>query len=293
VLHLTAIAHEAGADITLADWAEVSARTPNLVRISPAGEHRMEDLYYAGGVQTILGELARHGLIDTDVLTVTGDKLKHTLKAARPADGIVVRTVEDPYYPEGGLRVLTGNLAPRGAVVKQSAVPAEMRKHSGPARVFDSEDAASQAILSGKIVPGDIIVIRYEGPKGGPGMREMLGPTSAVKGMGLAGSVALVTDGRFSGATSGASIGHVSPEAAEGGAIAFVEEGDDDRHRHRRGHAHCGCHRRAPRHAQAGLDPAAAAGERRLSRALRALRHERRPGCGALMRTADTWEVIR
>ncbi|MCE5203305.1 MAG: dihydroxy-acid dehydratase [Actinomycetia bacterium] len=226
VLHLTAIAHEARADITLKDWAEVSAHTPNLVRISPAGEHHMEDLYYAGGVQTILGELARHGLIDTDVLTVTGDKLKHTLKAARPADGIVVRTVEDPYYPEGGLRVLTGNLAPRGAVVKQSAVPAEMRKHSGPARVFDSEDAASQAILSGKIVPGDIIVIRYEGPKGGPGMREMLGPTSAVKGMGLAGSVALVTDGRFSGATSGASIGHVSPEAAEGGAIAFVEEGD-------------------------------------------------------------------
>lgn len=226
VLHLTAIAHEAGADITLDDWAEVSARTPNLVRVSPASEFHMEDLYFVGGIQAILAELARRDLIDESVMTVTGEKLRHSLKDARPVDGTVVRSIDNPYYAEGGLRVLKGNLAPRGCVVKQSAVPAEMRHHVGPARVFDSEEAASEAILGGTIVAGDIIVIRYEGPRGGPGMREMLGPTSAVKGMGLAGSVALVTDGRFSGATSGASIGHVSPEAAEGGPIALVEEGD-------------------------------------------------------------------
>ncbi|MGB4592926.1 MAG: dihydroxy-acid dehydratase [Coriobacteriia bacterium] len=226
VLHLTAIAHEAGADITLDDWAEVSARTPNLVRVSPAGGHHMEDLYFAGGIQAILAELATKDLIDGDALTVTGEKVGHNLKGVKGADGTVIHSLADAYYPEGGLRVLKGNLAPRGAVVKQSAVPKEMRKHTGPARVFDSEDAASDAILGGKIAAGDIIVIRYEGPKGGPGMREMLAPTSAVKGMGLAGSVALITDGRFSGATSGASIGHVSPEAAEGGPLALVEEGD-------------------------------------------------------------------
>ncbi len=226
VLHLTAIAHEAGADITLDDWAEVSARTPNLVRISPAGAFHMEDLYFAGGIPAIMAELAKRDLIDESVMTVTGEKLHHNLKDVKGADGVVIHSIDEPYYAEGGLRVLKGNLAPRGCVVKQSAVPVEMRLHTGPARVFDSEEAAVDAILGKKIVVGDIIVIRHEGPKGGPGMREMLAPTSAVKGMGLAGSVALITDGRFSGATSGASIGHVSPEAAEGGPIALVEEGD-------------------------------------------------------------------
>jgi len=226
VLHLTAVAHEAGCPITLDDWAAVSARTPNLVRIAPAGTHHMEDLYFAGGVQAIMAELAAHDLIDTHVRTVTGETLKHDLRGVRGADGTVIHPVEDPYYPEGGLRVLKGNLAPRGAVVKQSAVAAEMRQHTGPARIFGSEEAAVEAILGARIKEGDVIVIRYEGPRGGPGMREMLAPTSAVKGMGLASSVALITDGRFSGATSGASIGHVSPEAAEGGPIALVEEGD-------------------------------------------------------------------
>ncbi len=226
VLHLTAIAHEAGADITLDDWSEVSAHTPNLVRVSPASDFHMEDLYFVGGIQAILAELAKRDLIDVGVMTATGEKLRHNLKGVAGADGRVIRSIDDPYYAEGGLRVLRGNLAPRGAVVKQSAVAAEMRQHSGPARVFDSEEAASDAILGGKVVAGDVVVIRYEGPKGGPGMREMLAPTSAVKGIGLAGSVALITDGRFSGATSGASIGHVSPEAAEGGPMALVEEGD-------------------------------------------------------------------
>lgn len=226
VLHLTAIAHEAGADITLDDWAEVSARTPNLVRISPASEYHMEDLYFVGGIPAIMAELAKRDLIDDSVMTATGEKLRRNLKGVAGADGRIIHAIDEPYYAEGGLRVLRGNLAPDGAVVKQSAVAAEMRRHSGPARVFDSEEAASEAILGGKIVAGDVVVIRYEGPKGGPGMREMLAPTSAVKGIGLAGSVALITDGRFSGATSGASIGHVSPEAAEGGPIALVEEGD-------------------------------------------------------------------
>ncbi len=226
VLHLTAIAHEAGADITLDDWADVSAKTPNLVRISPASEYHMEDLYFAGGIPAIMAELAKHDLIDDTVMTATGEKLRHNLKGVAGADGRIIHPVDEPYYAEGGLRVLKGNLAPRGGVVKQSAVAAEMRKHSGPARVFDSEEDAVEAILGGKIVSGDVVVIRYEGPKGGPGMREMLAPTSAVKGIGLAGSVALITDGRFSGATSGASIGHVSPEAADGGTMALVEEGD-------------------------------------------------------------------
>ncbi len=226
VLHLTAIAAEAGAPITLDDWQEVSSRTPNLVRVSPAGEHRMEDLYFAGGIPAIMAELAKGDHIDTKALTVTGGTLADTIKHVAGADGNVIRPITDPYAPIGGLRVLKGNLAPRGAVVKQSAVAPEMRQHSGPARIFESEEAASEAILGGKIREGDVIVIRYEGPRGGPGMREMLSPTSAVKGMGLAKSVALITDGRFSGATSGASIGHVSPEAAEGGPIALIEEGD-------------------------------------------------------------------
>ncbi len=226
VLHLTAIAHEAGADITLDDWSAVSARTPNLVRISPASEFHMQDLHEAGGIPAILSELAEHDLVDLDALTVTGGPMRDTVEASRGADGTVIRPISDPYYPEGGLRVLRGNLAPRGAVVKQSAVAAEMRQHEGPARVFESEEAAVDAILGGRIVAGDVVVIRYEGPKGGPGMREMLTPTSAISGLGLANSVALVTDGRFSGATKGPCIGHVSPEAAEGGPIALVEEGD-------------------------------------------------------------------
>ncbi|MHB1322794.1 MAG: dihydroxy-acid dehydratase [Coriobacteriia bacterium] len=226
VLHLTAIAHEAGSPITLEDWQEVSSRTPNLVRVSPAGEHHMEDLYHAGGITAILAELAKGGHLDTSAITVTGQTLGEDIAGNAGADGDVIRPLTEPYAPVGGLRVLMGNLAPRGAVVKQSAVAAEMRSHSGPARVFESEEDASAAILGGRIMAGDVIVIRYEGPRGGPGMREMLSPTSAVKGMGLASSVALITDGRFSGATSGASIGHVSPEAAEGGPIALVVEGD-------------------------------------------------------------------
>jgi dihydroxy-acid dehydratase len=186
----------------------------------------MEDLYRAGGIPAILAELAKGDHLDTSVLTVTGHPLRKNLHGVAGSDGEVIRPLTDAYAPVGGLRVMKGNLAPRGAVVKQSAVVAEMRQHAGPARVFESEEAATEAILGGHIKPGDVIVIRYEGPKGGPGMREMLSPTSAVKGMGLAGSVALITDGRFSGATSGASIGHVSPEAAEGGPIALVEEGD-------------------------------------------------------------------
>jgi dihydroxy-acid dehydratase len=226
VLHLTAIAHEAGVGITLHDWAEVSARTPNLVRISPASDYHLEDLYFAGGVPAILAELDKRGLVERGAMTVTGKDMGHTIKGLPGADGTVIRPIDDPYYPEGGLRVLRGNLAPRGCVVKQSAVAPEMRKHAGPARVFDSEEDAVAAILGGRIRPGDVVVIRYEGPKGGPGMREMLTPTSAISGMGLSTSVALITDGRFSGATKGPCIGHVSPEAAEGGPIALVEEGD-------------------------------------------------------------------
>jgi dihydroxy-acid dehydratase len=226
VLHLTAIAHETGTDITLDDWAAVSAATPNLVRVSPASEYHMQDLHAAGGIPAIMSELAKKGLIDLDALTVTGAPMRETVAASKGADGAVIKPIEEPYYPEGGLRVLKGNLAPRGAVVKQSAVSAEMRRHTGPARVFESEEDAVEAILGGRIVAGDVVVIRYEGPRGGPGMREMLTPTSAISGLGLANSVALITDGRFSGATKGPCIGHVSPEAAEGGPIALVEEGD-------------------------------------------------------------------
>ncbi len=226
VLHLTAIAHEADADITLDDWAAVSAKTPNLCRISPASDMHMEDLYAVGGVPTIMRELDSAGLIERDAKTVSGQTMGEVAEGAKPADGRVVRRIDDPYYPEGGLRVLRGALAPDGAVVKQSAVPKEMRMHTGPARVFDSEEEATAAILGGAIVPGDVLVIRYEGPKGGPGMREMLTPTSAISGMGLSTSCALLTDGRFSGATKGPAVGHVSPEAAVGGPIALVAEGD-------------------------------------------------------------------
>jgi dihydroxy-acid dehydratase len=226
VLHLTAIAHEADAGITLDDWAAVSARTPNLVRISPASDLHMEDLYAVGGIPAIMRELDSKGLIDRDALTVDGRTMGEIVDGAPVADGRVIHTTDNPYYAEGGLRVLRGNLAPDGAVVKQSAVPAEMRVHTGPARVFDSEDDAVAAILGGRIVAGDVVVIRYEGPKGGPGMREMLTPTSAISGMGLATSCALLTDGRFSGATKGPAVGHVSPEAAAGGPIGLVAEGD-------------------------------------------------------------------
>jgi dihydroxy-acid dehydratase len=226
VLHLTAIAHEAGADITLDDWAEVSARTPNLVRISPSSDLHMEDLYAVGGIPTIMRELDKRGLVARDALTVNGQTAGEIADAARDADGRVVHLESDPYYAEGGLRVLRGNIAPDGAVVKQSAVPADMRVHTGPARVFESEEAAVTAILGASIKAGDVVVIRYEGPRGGPGMREMLTPTSAISGMGLSASVALITDGRFSGATKGPAVGHVSPEAASGGPIALIAEGD-------------------------------------------------------------------
>jgi dihydroxy-acid dehydratase len=226
VLHLTAIAHEADADITLDDWAAVSARTPNLVRISPASDNHMQDLHAAGGVPAIMAELAKRDLLDLDAMTVTGDILGSTVARAKVLDSSVIRGIDDPYLAEGGLRVMRGNLAPSGAVVKQSAVSDEMRHHSGPARVFGSEEDAVAAILGGRIVTGDVVVIRYEGPKGGPGMREMLTPTSAISGMGLSTSVALLTDGRFSGATKGPAIGHISPEAANGGPIAVVREGD-------------------------------------------------------------------
>jgi len=226
VLHLTAIAHEAKADVTLDDWAAVSARTPNLVRISPAGAHHMQDLYAAGGISAILKELDGAGLLDRDAMTVSGSTIGEIAASACNRDTDVVHPVAAAYYPEGGLRVLRGNLAPNGAVVKQSAVPKEMRQHSGPARVFDGEEDASAAILGGRIKAGDVVVIRYEGPKGGPGMREMLTPTASIAGMGLSTSVALLTDGRFSGATKGPAIGHVSPEAADGGPIALVAEGD-------------------------------------------------------------------
>jgi dihydroxy-acid dehydratase len=226
VLHLTAIAHEAGADITLDDWSAVSARTPNLVRISPASDLHMEDLDAVGGIPTIMRELVSAGLIKQDAATVNGRTIGEIAASAPEADGRVVRRLTDPYYPEGGLRVLRGNIAPDGAVVKQSAVPAEMRVHTGPARVFESEESAVEVILGGGIVAGDVVVIRNEGPKGGPGMREMLTPTSAISGMGLSNSVALLTDGRFSGATKGPAVGHVSPEAAAGGPIGLIEEGD-------------------------------------------------------------------
>ncbi len=226
MLHLPAIAHECGIDLSLDLSNEISSRTPNLCHLAPAGETYMEDLDYAGGVQAVMKELTKKGLLDTGVLTVTGKTLGENLENVVNRDPNVIRPVENPYSADGGIAVLKGNLAPEGCVVKRSAVAQEMMVHSGPARVFDSEDDAIAAIYAGKIVPGDVVIIRYEGPKGGPGMREMLNPTSAIVGMGLGESVALITDGRFSGATRGAAIGHVSPEAALGGPIAFIQEGD-------------------------------------------------------------------
>ena len=226
VLHLTAIAHEAKVDINLEIINEVSERVPNLCRLAPASQTHIIDLYYAGGISAVMNELSKKKLIHLNCMTVTGKTQGENIKGKEVKDYNVVKPVDKPYSKTGGIAVLRGNLAEDGAVVKRSAVAKEMLKHTGPARVFNSEEEAIKAILGKKIVSGDVVVIRYEGPKGGPGMREMLSPTSAIAGIGLDKEVALVTDGRFSGATKGASIGHVSPEAAEGGTIALVEEGD-------------------------------------------------------------------
>jgi len=226
VLHLAAVAHEAGIPFSLDLVNDVSRSTPNLCRLAPAGPHHLQDLNAAGGVRAVMSELNKKGLLDTSVMTVTGKTLGENLQGAKVLDHSVIRPVEEPYSETGGLAVLFGSLAPKGAIVKRSAVAEDMLVHQGPARVFDSEEEAITAIFGGKIVPGDVVVIRYEGPAGGPGMREMLSPTAAIAGMGLDKVVALVTDGRFSGATRGAAIGHISPEAASGGNIAYVKEGD-------------------------------------------------------------------
>ncbi|MBQ7038670.1 MAG: dihydroxy-acid dehydratase [Clostridia bacterium] len=226
MLHLPAIANECGVDFSLEMANELSAVTPNLCHLAPAGPTYMEDLNEAGGVYAVLKELSKLNLLDLDVITVSGNTMGENIADAVNRDPSVIRPVEDPYSATGGIAVLKGNLAPEGSVVKRSAVLPEMLVHEGPARVFDCEEDAQAAINAGKIKPGDVVVIRYEGPKGGPGMREMLNPTSAIMGMGLGNSVALITDGRFSGATRGACIGHVSPEAASGGVIGVVKEGD-------------------------------------------------------------------
>ena len=226
MLHLPAIAHEAGVSINLDMANEISNRTPNLCKLAPAGPHHMEDLYGAGGVAVVLKELSKKGLLHTDLVTVTGETVEANLEKVINKNNIVVRDIESPYSQTGGIAVLRGNLAPDSCVVKRSAVAPEMLVKTGKAKVYNSEEEATAAILSGKIEKGDVVVIRYEGPKGGPGMREMLEPTACLAGMGLDKDVALITDGRFSGATRGACIGHVSPEAAEGGVIALVEDGD-------------------------------------------------------------------
>lgn len=226
MLHLPAIAHEVGFDFDIAFANEISEKTPNLCHLAPAGPTYMEDLNEAGGVYAVMNELDKKGLLHTDCITVTGKTVGENIKDCVNKNPEVIRPIDNPYSQTGGLAVLKGNIAPDGSVVKRSAVVAEMMVHEGPARVFESEEDAIAAIKGGKIVEGDVVVIRYEGPKGGPGMREMLNPTSAIAGMGLGSSVALITDGRFSGASRGASIGHVSPEAAVGGPIALIEEGD-------------------------------------------------------------------
>ncbi|MBE5922084.1 MAG: dihydroxy-acid dehydratase [Lachnospiraceae bacterium] len=226
MLHLPAIAHEAGVDLNLEIANDISAKTPNLCHLAPAGNTYMEDLNAAGGVYAVMNELNKKGLLHTDIMTCTGKTVGENIANCFNKNPEIIRPIENPYSETGGIAVLKGNLAPDSCVVKRSAVAEEMLVHSGPARVFDCEEDAIAAINAGKIVAGDVVVIRYEGPKGGPGMREMLNPTSAIAGMGLDKEVALITDGRFSGATRGASIGHVSPEAAVGGPIAFVEEGD-------------------------------------------------------------------
>ena len=226
MLHLPAIAHEAGVELNVDIANEVSARTPNLCHLAPAGPTYMEDLNEAGGVYAVMNELSKKNLLNLDCQTVTGKTVGENIKNCINKNPEVIRTIDNPYSQTGGIAILKGNLAPDSGVVKRSAVAPEMLVHEGPARVFDCEEDAIAAIKGGKIVAGDVVVIRYEGPKGGPGMREMLNPTSAIAGMGLGSSVALITDGRFSGASRGASIGHVSPEAAVGGPIALVEEGD-------------------------------------------------------------------
>jgi len=226
VLHVPAIAHEAGIDLPLALFNQISQRTPHLCHLIPAGPHSLQDLHEAGGIPALMAELTKIKGLDTRVLTAAGSTLAENLKGRPILDPEVIRPVGRPYHAEGGIAVLFGNLAPEGAVVKQSAVAPEMMKHQGPARVFDSEPAAQKAILGRKIRKGDVVVIRYEGPKGGPGMQEMLSPTAAIVGMGLGKEVALITDGRFSGGTQGAAIGHISPEAASGGPLALVREGD-------------------------------------------------------------------
>ncbi len=226
VLHLMAIAHEVGVKLDLDAFNRVSEKTPHLCNMSPAGRHHIEDLDRAGGVSAVMKELSRKGLIHGDCLTVTGRSLKENIQDSRIIEKSVIHTLETPYHKEGGLAVLFGNLAPSGCVVKQSAVVRRMLRHEGPARVFDSEEEATSAIMAGRIKKGDVVIIRYEGPRGGPGMREMLVPTSAIAGMGLDADVALITDGRFSGGTRGAAIGHVSPEAMEGGPLAVVGDGD-------------------------------------------------------------------
>lgn len=225
-LHLPAIAHSAGIKIDLEDFNKVSKVTPHLVKLSPAGPDTLFDLWQAGGLPAVMKELAEYGLLRTNCITVTGKTVAENIKDAQVKDPAVIRSRDNAYSPDGGLAILWGNLAPDGAVVKKGAVLPEMMVHSGPARVFNSEEECIEAIMGGKITAGDVIVVRYEGPKGGPGMREMLTPTSAIAGMGLDSSVALITDGRFSGASRGASIGHISPEAAAGGLIGLVEEGD-------------------------------------------------------------------
>jgi dihydroxy-acid dehydratase len=226
VLHLPAVAHEAGVNLDLNKFNKISERTPNLCKISPAGEHHMEDLDRAGGIPAVMGELRKKGLLNLKMKTVSGFTLEDIALSEGTKDPEVIRPVDDPYSPDGGLAILFGNLAPDGAVVKKSAVDPKMLKHSGPARIFESEEEAMEAILAGNIEKGDVVVVRYEGPKGGPGMREMLSPTSSLAGVGLDAYVALVTDGRFSGGTRGAAIGHISPEAQEGGPIAVVQDGD-------------------------------------------------------------------
>ncbi len=226
MLHLPAIAHEAGVELNMEIANEISARTPNLCHLAPAGPTYMEDLNEAGGVYAVMNELNKKNLLNLDCMTVTGKTVGENIKNAVNMNPEVIRPIENPYMQEGGIAVLKGNIAPDTGIVKRSAVAPSMMTHEGPARVFDCEEDAISAILGGKINPGDVVVIRYEGPKGGPGMREMLNPTSAIAGMGLGESVALITDGRFSGASRGASIGHVSPEAAVGGPIALIEEGD-------------------------------------------------------------------
>ena len=226
MLHLPAIAHEAGVELNVDIANEISAKTPNLCHLAPAGHTYMEDLNEAGGIYAVMNEISKLGLLNLDCMTVTGKTVGENIKDCVNKNPEIIRPVDNPYSKTGGIAVLRGNLAPDSCVVKRSAVAPEMLVHEGPARVFDSEDDAITAIRSGKIVAGDVVVIRYEGPKGGPGMREMLNPTSAIVGMGLGSTVALITDGRFSGASRGASIGHVSPEAAAGGPIGLVEEGD-------------------------------------------------------------------